>query len=331
VCRPDVVIGRDGPKFVEFNVAAAAGGVVELHCLLRAWNSLARREEPPRYWWHDPFDASAGLLRDVCDDRGLPHDVAVVGSGRDICPDGSTRYFDLWVEHLQRRGLVAELVDPETNPGALERHAVGLRHFTVPEWEAHGVDLDPVRQAVRDGLLLVTTQTAAFLDNKKSMGMLSEGRPWMTRAERELVDRYLPWTRVLGERKTTCEGKDVDLVAHVLDRQEEFLVKPGIGMQGMGVVLGREVDASSWRRLVEASAARGDSVVQRYVEPQDCPLDITWDDSGEIDRASVAPVLSPFLYGSHWGGVFARFVAGGGRGVVSQDTGGAQQNAVVAL
>jgi hypothetical protein len=331
VCRPDVVIGPDGPKFVEFNVAAAAGGVVELHCLLRTWNTLASRESPPAYWRHDPFEASSRLVKNVCDEQCLQRDVAVVGSRRDIAPDGSHRYFDLWVEYLQRRGLVAELVDPESNPDDLERHRLGLRHFTIYEWEEHGVDLYPVQEAVHNGLLLVTTQTAAFLDNKKTMGMLSEGRPWMTKAELELVDRYLPWTRVLTDRKTSDKDRDVDLVTHVLEHQDEFLIKPGIGMQGMGVVLGRETGASSWRQLIEIAASRGDSIVQRYVEPQTCPLDITWDDSAETTRVQVALVLSPFLYGGHWGGVFGRFVAEGGRGVVSQDTGGAQQNAVVAL
>lgn len=330
VVRPDIVIGADGPAFVEFNVAAAAGGVVELHCLMRAWNALTRRDNSETYWWHDPFSASAQLLHDVCDDQALPPEVALVGSSRDVSADASPRYFDLWVEHLQRRGLVAQLVDPEHNPADLARHRVGLRHFTVPEWTAKNIDLSPVRAAVDDGLLLITTQTAAFLDNKKSMGMLSEGRPWMTAAERALVDRYLPWTRVLTDRKTSCDGQDVDLVPHVLDRRDEFLIKPAIGMQGSGVVLGRESTDSEWRELVEAAAGRGDSIVQRYVEPGTCRLDITWDDDGEVDRASVAPVLSPFLYGGHWGGMFARYVAGGGRGVVSQDTGGAQQNAVVA-
>jgi hypothetical protein len=43
----------------------------------------------------------------------------------------------------------------------------------------------------------------------------------------------------------------------------------------------------------------------------------------------VAPVLSPFLFDGHWGGVYARFRASGERGIVSQDSGGAQQNAVV--
>jgi hypothetical protein len=331
VCRPDIVIGANGPQFVEFNVAAAAGGVVELHCLLRAWTALTRRETQPFYWWHDPFDASGRLIDDVCDEWALPRDIAVVGSRRDISPDAAPRYFDLWVEHLQRRGLTAELVDPEHNPDDLPRHQLGLRHFTVYEWAKHDVDLTPVQQAVDDGLLLVTTQTAAFLDNKKTMAMLSEGRPWMTQAERETVARYLPWTRVLTDRPTTREGRRIDLVPHVLDHQEDFIIKPGIGMQGMGVVLGRQTDPSTWRHLVQDAADRGDSIVQRYIEPRTCPVDVTWDDGGEIARVQVAPVLSPFLYGGHWGGVFARFVADDPhRGVVSQDTGGAQQNAVVA-
>src|SRR4051794_20593111 len=34
VVRPDIVIGPDGPKFLEFNVSGALGGPVETHCRL---------------------------------------------------------------------------------------------------------------------------------------------------------------------------------------------------------------------------------------------------------------------------------------------------------
>jgi hypothetical protein len=65
------------------------------------------------------------------------------------------------------------------------------------------------------------------------------------------------------------------------------------------------------------------------VEPQSIPVALTVDDDAEVNTVDVAPVLSPFLFDGHWGGVYARFRASGERGIVSQDTGGAQQNAVV--
>src|SRR6478672_11896997 len=40
VTRPDIVIGPDGPMFVEFNVSGAIGGPVETHCRLEVWRKL---------------------------------------------------------------------------------------------------------------------------------------------------------------------------------------------------------------------------------------------------------------------------------------------------
>ena len=57
VARPDVVIGPGGPQFLEFNVAAAAGGAVELHCWLRTWNLLYRRSRQSTFVSADPVSA----------------------------------------------------------------------------------------------------------------------------------------------------------------------------------------------------------------------------------------------------------------------------------
>lgn len=337
MARPDVVIGPDGPRFLEFNVSGGMGGPVELHCLYQAWRKLYERSggDLP-FSFHDPFASRAALFADVCDELALPPRLAWVGTVRDLKHTDSTRYFDVEIDYLAKRGLTARHFEPEDVEQLWSgrpdlRYRVGLRHFTVSEWEELGISTDPVRQALKNGCLLLAPQTAELVANKLAMGMVSEGRPWMSSAERALVDRYLPWTRILTDRSTTCAGKSVELLAHAVRHRETLVLKQGIGLQGKQVVLGRDTDPEQWQSLVERAAALGDSIVQEYVPPQSYPLSLTHGSGEEPHEVEVAPVFSPFVFGGRAGGLWARFFATGDSGIVSVDGFGALDNAVVAV
>jgi hypothetical protein len=336
VARPDVVIGPQGPQFIEFNPSGAVCGPVEIHCLLQAWRRLGHVDDVPRYGSHDPFEARSRLFDDVCRHWSVPRQIALVGSVRDLKHTSASRFFDLEVNHLRARGFVAEFFEPEEllealgdGPGV--RFPVGLRCFTLPEWDALGISLEPIAAALARGCLLLPTQTASLLDNKKTIGMLSEGMPWMSHAEQRLVDRYIPWTRVLTDRRTHRGEGEVELARFALEAQEELVLKRGVGMQGQQVLVGRQETVTRWEVAINVAVETGDSVLQEYVSPVTCEVDVSVDDTGEVHRVRVPPVLSPLLCGGHAGGVWARYFVGDDDAVVSRDGNGASENAVVAV
>lgn len=152
----------------------------------------------------------------------------------------------------------------------------------------------------------------------------------MSTADREVAQRYLPWTRILGDRSTDIQGRRTGMLEYVIEHQEQLVLKRGIGMQGLQVTLGVAVTSQEWHREISRAVAAGDSVVQEYVEPERCPVEISpSDDDPGPYRVEVAPVLSPFLFGRHCGGVWARFFSTGAAGVVSREGYGALENAVV--
>jgi hypothetical protein len=177
----------------------------------------------------------------------------------------------------------------------------------------------------------VGTQTSTFLSSKLTMGMLSEGRPWLSAAERALVDRYLPWTRILTDRRTTWQGRDVDLVRFAVDHRPTLVLKAGLGMSGKQVVLGRDTDPAAWEAAVVAAAEAGASVVQQYVTPQTCRLTMLADGVDEPYDIDVAPVFGPLLFGGRPAGVFSRFFGDGRAGIVSITRTGSCDNSVVAV
>jgi hypothetical protein len=322
--RPDVIIGPDGPQFLEFNISGGFAGVVEGYCRYAAWQVLygdGGGRLPFRY--HDPFASRADFFEDVCQDLDLPRRLAWVGTLLEsVTPTTETRYFDVETDYLRSRGFDARYIevadaDQLWDCAPEDRYQLGLRHFNVADLAKLGVRLDAPRRALANGCLLLATQTSGFLGNKKAMGLLSEGRPWMSAAEHAVVEKYLPWTRVLADRRTTAAGNSVELLPYTLANQEHLVLKRGIGSNGKQVLIGRETDPAAWREGVEKAAAAGDSVVQRFVPAQSCRIAVISDAMAGPEIAEVAPVFSPFLFGRRPGGVYARFFADGSAGIIS--------------
>lgn len=239
-------------------------------------------------------------------------------------------------EYLGRHGLTARFFEPEDLHEAWDcpphlRYRLGLRDFTIPDWAELGIDTAPVQAALDNGCLLVGTQTSTFLSSKLTMGMLSEGRPWMSAAERALVDRYLPWTRVLSHRWTTRGDRKVDLVRFAVDGRESLVLKEGIGMSGKQVVIGRETSQADWEAAVTAAAGTGTSVVQDFVAPRTCRLAMVADGEDDPYEADIAPVFGPLLFGGRPAGIFSRFFGDGTTGVVSVLGTRSSDNCVVAV
>ncbi|MFI9817798.1 hypothetical protein [Saccharothrix variisporea] len=336
VTRPDIVIGPDGPQFLEFNVSGALGGPVETHCRLEVWRTLYS-DDGGRVPFDttSPFATRADMFRHLSQELGVKPRIAIVGSTRDQGVT-STRYFDIEVDYFTAHGLTARFFEPEDLHEAWDcpphlRYPLGLRNFTIPDWQELGIDTTPVQTALDQGCLLVGTQTSTFLSSKLTMGLLSEGRPWMTAAEQALVARYLPWTRVLSDRKTTWGDRNVDLVPFAVEHKDTLVLKEGLGMSGKQVILGHETSEEDWEAAIHRAATTATSVVQKYVEPQTCTLSMIADDTDEPYPTQVAPVLGPLLFGGRPAGLFTRFFGDGRRGIVSVMGTNSSDNCAVAI
>lgn len=336
VVRPDLVIGPDGPQFLEFNVSGALGGVVETQSRLAVWRGLHADEEGRTpFRSPSPFAVRAEMFRSLSAELAVAPRVAVVGSAR--VTGVERRYFEMEADYYNSHGLTARFFEPEELPEAWDcaphlRYPVGLRNFTIPDWLDAGLDTTPVQGALDHGCLLVGTQTSTFLHSKLTMGLLSEGRPWMTEGDRGLVQRYLPWTRILSERRTDREGQQVDLLPFVLKNRELLVLKAALGESGQQVTIGREADQAAWESAVGEAVRGRTSVVQEFVRPQTCRVALIADGVDEPYDVDVAPVLGPLLFGGRPAGLFCRFFGDGSAGIVSVRGGtSSSDNVMVAI
>ena len=151
---------------------------------------------------------------------------------------------------------------------------VVLRYFAAGQLLDHptGRDtLDMLMRAHHTGeTVLFTPLESGLFASKTCLALVHDPRlrEELTVAERELVDRIVPWTRVVGA------GIAIDRV-ELLDacraQREALILKPGVGYGGVGAVLGREVSDREWSEILIAVKDQ-DYVVQRIVSAASEPV-----------------------------------------------------------
>ncbi|MFI2431541.1 hypothetical protein [Streptomyces sp. NPDC018693] len=166
---------------------------------------------------------------------------------------------------------IGDLTFPGGKPHLGERPVdVILRCFTVEEimGDPQGAELvEPVFRAHEEGsVVLFTPMESNLFANKACLALLSDPRhrDAFTPAERELIDRVLPWTRSLKDA-------DADLMAYCREHREELILKPNAFYGGVGVIAGWTTPEDEWAKAVTAGAADG-AIVQRRVIPRTEPL-----------------------------------------------------------
>jgi hypothetical protein len=321
LARPDVVLSQDGPKFVEFNVSGAFGGMLHFQLYQRAWQRIREQAGRPSFIAVDAYARLARLVENTCRELGEPPSVVLVGTPREWGPNTPLRHFRQQADLLRQHGVDAihvdfeDLVDGLDIPGRA-RYRLGIAQFNVHDAEELGYDISPVRKAQAHGFRLIPSASAWLLHTKRQLALLSEGQPWMTARDRELAARYLPWSRNTGDRTVLWHNAEYHLPTLLVDHRERFVLKGVTGCSGAQVHFGGRTGPADWAALVERAANTGRYIAQEVVEAVPLPVDVL-EASGEISRVAANPVISPFIVDGVGAGCFGRFVPDRRPGVIS--------------
>ncbi|GAB2691663.1 hypothetical protein [Kitasatospora kifunensis] len=321
LARADVVIGPDGPKFIEFNVSAAFGGMVHFETHHRAWRRIAALSGMPAPIGVDPYARLAALVERLCGELDVPPSLAMIDLVGEGYPETAPRLFELQVDLLRSHGVHAEsvpldrLADDLHLPGG-PRHRLGLAQYSEQDARALGVSSAPALAAQQAGVTLIPSQSHWLVHSKKVLALTSEGRPWMSEQDRRLAARYLPWSRVVGDREVGWQGRRHQLPELLVRQAERFVLKGASGWSGHEVFFGARTEPGAWADLVQQAVRTGYFVAQEVVHSQPYPLDVM-EESGEVVRYTADTVISPFCVGGVGAGCFARFVEANGPGVIS--------------
>jgi len=284
--RPDVVLSRldafrtaAGPRFIEINSDAPAGfgygdRMADVFRELPSFRRFALRH-PVAY------EASSGPLVDavleIWSRRGDPASPTVAIVDFD---DVRTRADqEILAGEFAARAVKCVMADPretEVRDGGLwagpERIDLVYRRAVLAELLERETDVEDFLTAYRDGLVPFVNSFRCHLSEDKAFFALLGDDAFahlMSPEERAFVDRVVPWTRRIEERRTLRDGREVDLVPHVLERRAQLVLKPSHAYGGRSVFIGDETDPAAWEAAVRAGLGAPSVVQERVAIPEE--------------------------------------------------------------
>jgi hypothetical protein len=191
--------------------------------------------------------------------------------------------FILLRDHFAARGVRTIICSPdelEYNGGRLRCGDFEIdlvyKRMIIHEFLAEYDETHPlVRAYVNHDVCLVNPFRCKIMHKKASFELLTDEAyaSWFTSKERAAIARSIPWTRRMADRRTTYEGRSVELVEFARGNRAQLVLKPNDDYGGHGVYLGSQLDQSGWENAI-ATALSSDYVVQEAVDlsPEQFPI-----------------------------------------------------------
>jgi hypothetical protein len=172
-------------------------------------------------------------------------------------------------------------------------------------------ELQPLTTALRhDAVCMVNSFRSELTGHKALFALVTDPKMelGLTRTERDVVDRHVPWGRLLDDVSTTGpDGDTIDLLAWVERRRDELVLKPSHAAAGRGVVLGWETDEAAWLQAIDESLD-GDHVVQQRLTLPMRRFPLAADGFPEVD---LIEDTDPFVFSGSLGSFISRLSGGG--------------------
>lgn len=327
--RSDAYHDGSALRLLEINAGSALGGIAygEMNSALLGIPAFKEFAAEHGLRYTDPADAVAEMLRDAAStvtDARQPV-VALLETTGGI---GTHPTYRALRQAMTNRGLafrLGELQQLKFSGGKPTLLGVGvdvvLRYcesYELLAAPAGPAVIGLLRQAHRDGkTVLLTTFEHTLYGAKGALALLSDTRNQesFTAAELRVIERIVPWTRMLVA--------DAALVEHCLRHRERLLLKPSLGGCGRGIVVGGAVSEGEWRDAVSARVGEG-YVVQEIVTPT--PELVRDPDTGAV--ADWQANWGVFVTPSGYSGAFIRAQRTGDGTVITLSNGTARSTCV---
>ncbi len=133
-------------------------------------------------------------------------------------------------------------------------------------------------------------------------------------ADRKLIRAFVPWTRVVGPRKTKYKDRDVDLPQFILENRERLALRPNEDLGDQRTFIGSEMHPSAWEGALRV-ALRTPYVVQERLSNGSEPFPVF--QYGELQMKRVAVSVHPHIFNGKMQGASAALVETSSAGCVA--------------
>jgi hypothetical protein len=313
--RLDAFIHGDSIKFVEYNAEnpSSLPDQPGLNRTLLNVDALRKLSARYRLTEFDPMGALLGaLLKTYREWSGSPDAPAIaIVDWADLPTETEFRILrDYFMEH----GLQAII----TTPDELEYDGAHLRcgefrvdlvykRVVIHELLARVDDNHPLLRAYMNRhVCMVNPFRCKVMHKKAAFELLTDEAfaGWFSAAEREVINESVPWTRRLLERKTSHNGRVVDLLEYTRQHRDDFILKPNDDYGGRGIFFGKSLSDSEWDGALRDALQGGDYVVQEAIQLETEVFPVF-----DEERWSLEPMYvdtNPFLFRGHMEGAFVR-------------------------
>jgi uncharacterized circularly permuted ATP-grasp superfamily protein len=264
--RLDAFLLPDSLQFAEYNAESPAGPaysetLADVFLTLPAMKEFEKRYHVRKYRLMDQLlEALLASYREWGGTASPP--VIAIVDWREV---PTWTEFEILQAHFEERGVPTIVSDPrdvEFKGGRLvaqgRRIDLLYRRVLINDVVARRAECDAVVQACAAGAVCMANAFTCKIPHKKAFFavLTDDGNAALfSPAERELIRRHIPWTRLFVDVKTTRDGESFALVDYVRRRRNDFVLKPNDEYGGTGVLLGWETSEREWDSAIERALA----------------------------------------------------------------------------
>ncbi|MBI4487432.1 MAG: hypothetical protein HY655_15615, partial [Acidobacteria bacterium] len=206
------------------------------------------------------------------------------------------------------------------------------RRVLINDMVAREAECRALVDAYRARAVCVANSLRCKIPHKKAFFAVLTGGQYshlFSPAEQEAIRRHIPWTAVVRDGRVSRDGGNVDLVPHLRDHRDSFVIKPNDEYGGTGVTLGWETTQSEWDDAIARALGDGERpwVAQEKIAVRREPFPIC-DRTAEpgVTMRDMLVDFAPYVFRGKTAGFLTRLSASGLANVTS---GGGQVPAFV--
>lgn len=242
-----------------------------------------------------------------------PH-IAIV----DLKDRPTQKEFELFKEYFEQEGHPCVICAPDE----LEFKDTRLRHgdfeidivykrLLVNEYLPIMQGQPALLDAYRAGAICMVNSFRSKLIHKKALfAVLTDQRraSLFSAAERDAIQKHVPWTRLVRAQRSDYQGKEIDLLEYVRQNRNKLVLKPNDDYGGHGITIGWNSDEATWGAALDSALADGDYLAQERV-PTAREVFPELTDDGAIEFTEQLVDLDPLLFNGKVGSAFTRLSA----------------------
>src|SRR5580693_10252622 len=264
--RLDAFLLPNSLQFAEYNAESPAGpGYAET--LANVFRTLPIMERFSQHYSVRQFPLMKLLLAALLESyrewggSASPPVIAIVDWGE--VPTWSEFEIIRW--HFQKDGVATVIADPRDlvfKAGKLtvngQRVDLVYRRVLINDIVARSSECAALVEAYASGAVCVANALTCKIPHKKAFFSVltdEQNSALFSPAERELIRRHIPWTRLLADSNTSRDGESFGLLEYVRKHRENFVLKPNDEYGGTGVQLGWEHDEHQWDDALDHALA----------------------------------------------------------------------------